>query len=551
MPYRALDLRGVKTYRLGTRRNLVTRASLVDPAAPPPAFDSTELGEVAVRIVQARRAGRPVIWMMGAHVIKCGLSRVLIDLLQRGLVTHVATNGAGAIHDFELALIGETSEDVATSIEDGSFGMAEETGRLINEAVQAGARAGLGYGEALGRLIGADERFRHRDISVAHAAYQLGVPFTVHKTIGTDIIDQHPTADFGALGWASGQDFKIMAASVADLEGGVFLNFGSAVTGPEVFLKALSIARNLGHRVAVFTTANLDLIDLGDYRAPVGQDHPHYYYRPRKNIVNRPVTLGGRGLHITGDHALTVPNLYHRLRELAGDARFPLPDARVAEAPLPQAVATCLAEFLARRPDLAPLGDDLLQAYRTLARSLAQGGTIFLCGNGGSFADALHISGELLKSFERPRPLDPALAARLAALPGGEELAANLQRGLRAVVLGANATLASAVQNDLAVDGLGYAQELAALARPGDCLIGLSTSGNARNVCRAAVAARALGLPVIALTGQGGGKLAPLADVALRVPAQGARPVQELHLPLYHALCLLLEAHFFGAGQTC
>lgn len=314
MPYRALDLSGIKTYHLGTRRNLVKIADLISPGAPPPPFASPDLAEVAARIAEARRRDRPVIWMMGAHVIKSGLSLILIDLLERRLVTHVATNGAGSIHDFELALIGETSEDVPTSIEDGTFGMAEETGRLMNEAVQAGARDKLGYGEAIGRLIATDDRFRFRHASVACAAYRLRIPLTVHVTIGTDIIHQHPAADFAALGWASGQDFRIMAASVAELEGGVFLNFGSAVTGPEVFLKALSIARNLGYRVERFTTANFDLIDLGDYRTPVGKDHPHYYYRPRKNVVNRPVSLGGRGFHITGDHAVTIPNLYHLVR---------------------------------------------------------------------------------------------------------------------------------------------------------------------------------------------------------------------------------------------
>ncbi len=327
MAYRALDLSGVRTYRLGTRRNLVTLADLVAPDDAPPPFASPDLAEVARRIVEARAGGRAVIWMMGAHVIKCGLSRLVIDLMERGLLTHVGTNGAGSIHDLELALIGETSEDVATGIEDGTFGMAEETGRLLNEAVQAGARDGLGYGEAVGRAIAQGEDFRRREVSVACAAYRLGIPFTVHVTIGADIIHQHPAADFGALGWASGQDFKVMAASVAGLEGGVFLNFGSAVTGAEVFLKALSVARNLGHRVAAFTTANFDLLDLGDYRAPVGKDHPHYYYRPRKNIVNRPVSLGGRGYHITGDHRVTVPNLYRLVVEGSGGKRLP---------PLPQ-----------------------------------------------------------------------------------------------------------------------------------------------------------------------------------------------------------------------
>jgi D-sedoheptulose 7-phosphate isomerase len=238
----------------------------------------------------------------------------------------------------------------------------------------------------------------------------------------------------------------------------------------------------------------------------------------------------------------------HRIRRQTGDSHYALPRAGTEQADLPAPVAECVAELFARQPGLEPLRGDLLQAYRILARALAQDGTIFLCGNGGSFADALHISGELLKSFERPRPLDPALARRLAREMGSDALASQLQRGLRSVVLGANVALASAVQNDFAVDRLGYAQELLALARPGDALLGLSTSGNAQNVLHAAHTARALGLPVVAFTGHTGGRLAAVADVALRAPAEGVRAVQELHQPLYHALCGLLEAHFFGRG---
>ena len=253
--------------------------------------------------------------MLGAHVVKCGLSLLVIELMKRGFLTHVAGNGAVAIHDFELAMIGETSEDVATGIEDGTFGMADETGRLLNEAIKAGARDGLGLGEAVGRFIAADgARFPHRQASILYHAHRLGLPATIHVTIGADIIHQHPSVDFAAIGAASGADFRVYCATVARMEGGVFCNFGSAVTGPEVFLKALTVARNLGHRVHNITTANFDLIPLrGDYRRPVGQDDPEYYYRPRKNIVNRPTSLGGRGYHICGDHRQTVPTLYHLL----------------------------------------------------------------------------------------------------------------------------------------------------------------------------------------------------------------------------------------------
>jgi len=316
MPYPALDFSGIRTYHLGERRNLVTRANLIWPTTPIPPFESHDLECVAEQIAAARHAGRPVICMYGAHVIKCGLSPLLIALMEEGVLTHLATNGAGVIHDTELALIGETSEDVADSIEDGSFGMAEETGALINGAVQAGVRDGLGYGEAVGRFIATDERAQQRDISVLYHAYRLRIPLTVHICIGTDIIHQHPGVDFAALGWASGQDFKIYCKSVSELEGGVFLNFGSAVIGPEVFLKALSIARNLGYTVSHITTANFDIIPLqGDYHAKVGYDNPEYYYRPRKNIVNRPTSLGGHGYHITGDHSVTLPNLYRLVHQ--------------------------------------------------------------------------------------------------------------------------------------------------------------------------------------------------------------------------------------------
>jgi hypothetical protein len=316
MPHERIDLAKVKTYPLGQRPNLVRLGDLVRPCDAPPPFENPELAEVARAIRDAREHGAPVLWMLGAHVVKSGLSILVIDLMQRGLVTHVAGNGAVSIHDFELALIGETSEDVADSIEDGSFGMADETGRMINEAVQAGLCDGLGYGEALGRLYATDERFPHREVSILYQGYRLRVPVTIHVTIGTDIIHQHPAVDFGALGAASGIDFQVYCATVAKLEGGVFCNFGSAVTGPEVFLKALSIARNLGHTVSRITTANFDLFPLqGDYHADVPKDDIEYYYRPRKNIVNRPTSLGGQGYHLRGDHKATIPNLYHMLLE--------------------------------------------------------------------------------------------------------------------------------------------------------------------------------------------------------------------------------------------
>lgn len=559
MPFKAIDLKKIRTYPLRERSNLVKLSDLVHPGSPFRRLESAELQRVAEDIVRARRAGRPVIWMMGAHVIKCGLGPLLIDLMEKGLVTHVAGNGAVAIHDLELSMIGETSEDVATSIEDGTFGMAEETGAMTHLALREGARDGLGYGESLGRLI-AERQFPYRQYSVLYQAYRLKVPLTIHATIGADIIHQHPDVDFGILGAATGQDFKIFCASVADLQDGVFLNFGSAVTGAEVFLKAISITRNLGYPVSGFTTANFDLYPLGkNYHAPVGKDVPEYYYRPRKNVVNRPTSQGGRGYHIQGNHLQTVPTLHEAVCVLASGETFP----PLAEAPglvgesgalervrrETPAAAGVVEELLQRRPHLAEVAEPLCQAYRLIAQSFERGGTLFLAGNGGSMADALHISGELLKSFAGKRPLSPVEKARLAARPEGELLAASLEGGLRAVVLGANLSLSSAVGNDFAERDMNLAQELHALARPGDVFLGISTSGKARNIRLAASAARARGLGVVVLTGAAVSPLSELADVALHAPARRTDLVQEEHIALYHALCDMLERRFFESGD--
>jgi len=520
MPLQPADLTQVRTYPLAERPNLVHLSDLVDPACPAEPFESAELGAVTARIASARRDGRPVVWMMGAHVIKSGLSRVVIDLLQRGIITHVAGNGAVSIHDFELAMIGETSEDVATSLEDGTFGMADETGALMHEAIRAGSRDGLGYGACIGRFIVEHPgRFRFPEVSVLASAFRLGVPATIHVTFGADIIHQHPDADFSALGAATGLDFRLLVAAVSHLEGGVFLNFGSAVTGPEVFLKALTIARNLGNTVSDITTANFDLLPLGDYHGAVTTDDPVYYYRPRKNIINRPTSLGGQGYHITGDHRTTIPSLHQRVVAALGDAQLP-PVNEPVEAALAEGPAAVLESLILRRPSLAAMKPALSAAFREVARCFGSGGTLFLCGNGGSMADALHISGEMLKAYAHPRPLPPGASARLSRQPDGEVLTSNLDVYL--------------------------AQELFARARPGDVLLGISTSGNARNVAYAAQTARALGLAVIGLTGKTGGRLARLADIPLRVPARRTDRVQELHVMVYYALCEMIELEFFG-----
>lgn len=317
--YRALDTSNITLYSAQNRRNLVSIDSMLIPGEYHAAVDNPNFAELVERVSEARRKGRPVIWSQGAHVIKNNLSRFLIMLMRKGIITHIAGNGACSIHDFELAYLGGTSEDVPTAIEDGSFGMWSETLCMMNEALSEGGRNGWGYGESLGRYISAHkERFPYRDSCVLYQAYLLGIPATYHIAIGTDIIHQYPEADFAALGACTGVDFKRFCSAVSELDRGVYLNFGSAVIGPEVFLKALSISRNLGYKTFDITTANFDLIDLGDAHAPFKgnkYDDPLYYYRPRKNIVNRPVATDphARGWHFRLDHKISIPCLYDEL----------------------------------------------------------------------------------------------------------------------------------------------------------------------------------------------------------------------------------------------
>lgn len=285
-------------------------------------YDNDQLGIVADRITQAKQNSKQVIWMMGAHVMRRGNSRYIIDLMERGVITHIATNGACAIHDFEMAHIGATLEDVEVYIRDGKFGNWEETGRYINEAIHRGYQDKLGFGEAIGRLIQEGEEgiaFPYRDISMFAAAYRLGVPITVHKGIGFDITDQHPSADYAAIGWTSGKDFLRFAETVSQLEKGVFLNLGSAVMGPEVYLKSLSMARNIaaqhGEEIRDFTTANFDLIDFPDFQNEGKPTDAHYYHRPKKTILIRTVKDGGESYHISGDFSVTIPQLYRLITE--------------------------------------------------------------------------------------------------------------------------------------------------------------------------------------------------------------------------------------------
>lgn len=250
----------------------------------------------------ARAVGKPVIWGLGGHVIKCGLAPVLIDLMHRGYLTAVAGNGSTAIHDFEIAIAGRTSEEVEAVLPDGSFGTAEETGREMNRAIADGDRDGLGIGEALGRSLErlADPEYASR--SLLREAYRAGVPVTVHVAVGTDTPHTHPAADPAVLGRATHRDFRLFCTLVSALDaGGVYVNVGSAVVLPEVFLKAVSAVRNLGHRLADFTTVNLDFLQ---------------HYRPKVNVVERPhAGAGGRGIALTGHHEIMLPLLAAALVE--------------------------------------------------------------------------------------------------------------------------------------------------------------------------------------------------------------------------------------------
>lgn len=322
MPYPEFDRSRLRIRPLGERKNRVLLADVRELDAPVPAFHDAELDEVAARVVAARRTGREVVLMMGAHPLRRGNSRYFIDLMERRLLTHVATNGAVPIHDYEMALIGGTSENVADYLADGSFGNWRETCQGINEAVSRGVARGLGFGESVGRAILDDVGavFPNKDISIFASAVRLGVPITVHKSIGYDITDQHPAADYAAIGRATGRDFLILTNTITRIDHGVLINMGSQVMGPEVFLKALSMARNVasqrGETIADFTTANFDLKRYDDPHDEGSDRDTHYYDRVKKTILGRTVRLGGSSHHVAGDFAVTVPAFYRRLIEL-------------------------------------------------------------------------------------------------------------------------------------------------------------------------------------------------------------------------------------------
>ena len=308
MTPREADLAAVRTVPIARRPNKVRAEEFASPppggkrtfaaflASLPDVLVARDFVRVIDAIAQAKRHDRGVVVMLGGHVVKTGLAPLLIDLMRRGIITHLAMNGSAAIHDYEIARFGGTSEDVAAGLRDGTFGMAEETGRGLNDAFTAGMREKLGMGESIAVALESVAELAHPELSVILGAHRLGLPVTVHAALGAEIIHQHPAANGAAIGDTSHRDFRRLAASLPSLhDGGVVLNLGSAVIMPEVFLKALTIARNLGAgKPTDFTTCDLDM-----------QRH----YRPRVNVVQRPTLEGGNGYEITGHHELMVPLL--------------------------------------------------------------------------------------------------------------------------------------------------------------------------------------------------------------------------------------------------
>ena len=305
-----IDPTRVRTVPLARRPSKVAAASLGTPVRAglsvrrfldglPDILAARDLRDAATRVAAAIRARRPVVLGMGAHAIKVGLGPAIVDLVERGRLAAVAMNGAGLVHDFEMAWGGRTSEDVGPGLDRGLFGMARETGEFVNRATREGVAAGLGLGRAVGDAIEA-ARLPHRRTSILAAAARAGVPVTVHVAVGTDIVHMHPDADGAAIGEGSMRDFRQLAAVVGCLERGVYLNLGSAVVLPEVFVKALNLARNLGHRVRHLTTIDMDF-----------QRH----YRPAVNVIARPTALGGRGIQLTGHHEIMFPLLWAAVEE--------------------------------------------------------------------------------------------------------------------------------------------------------------------------------------------------------------------------------------------
>lgn len=315
IPYEEFDLGTVRTYPLGSRTSKLRVTDFARPYRPgagiggflhalPAVLAARDLREIIAVMVNARRRGAPLIWGLGAHVLKTGLSPVVIDLMERGYVSAIAANGATVIHDFEIAMAGATSEDVDEALGPGRFGMAEETGTLLNRAVNEGVAAGLGLGQSVARFV-ADRAPAYADLSIAAAAYRLEIPLTVHVALGTDIVHMHPSASGAAIGEGSLRDFRYFASAVSRLAHGVYINCGSAVILPEVFLKAVALARNRGHSLEGLTTVNIDFLRQ---------------YRPLANVVTRPTSGTGRGFALTGHHEILLPLLAAALAEAEAES---------------------------------------------------------------------------------------------------------------------------------------------------------------------------------------------------------------------------------------
>ncbi|MDP8979662.1 MAG: hypothetical protein M3O35_03610 [Acidobacteriota bacterium] len=318
--YQLFDRSRLKIQPLSLRQNDLTLERWLSLDDPTPDYQHPDLPAVSLRLHAAKAAGASRTLIMGAHVIRAGVNRHIIDLMQRGFLDHVAMNGAGAIHDYELARIGATTESVARYVRSGEFGLWRETGEL-NDWVSEAAQLGLGLGENVGRRILAAD-YPHRDLSILAAAYELSIPVTVHAGIGYDILHEHPNCDGAAFGGASYRDFLIFARTIQRLEGGVVLSFGSAIMAPEVYLKALAMARNIAHQnnqsISKFTTAVFDLWPIhGDFRKELPKTDPGYYFRPHKTILVRTVADGGESYYFQGDHRATLPALRRAIVESA------------------------------------------------------------------------------------------------------------------------------------------------------------------------------------------------------------------------------------------
>jgi hypothetical protein len=321
MPYPQFDRSQLEIKPLSERAHDMTLDYLLKLSDPVPPVDDPALPKIAERIVHARKAGRPVILLMGGHLIKQGLSRQVIDLMERGLLTHIAMNGSGPIHDYELALIGKTTESVARYITEGQFGLWRETAQL-NDIIVAGNHDGLGLGEAVGRAI-ETEALRHRDVSICAAGYRLRIPVTVHVGIGYDIIHEHPNCDGAALGATSYRDFLVITQAITQMQAGVVLSVGTQVMGAEVFLKGLAMARNVarqrGEAINLFTTAVFDLTDLGpDIHHEAPKDQAAYYFRPYKTLLVRTVAEGGESFYVRGMYRQTFATLYQQILNRVG-----------------------------------------------------------------------------------------------------------------------------------------------------------------------------------------------------------------------------------------